>query len=571
MALEFELSEKQNMLIVKNGEGENIITETVDLNAVPKEGSLLVNEAVSRLYGVIDPVTLYNNLSICADLFEIAYDACDGIKDLHRSVWELRQNMIDTTSQSANKYVNGFLAEIKSVPTFYNAGAKAILSDPINEDRALKAFSMISEKAKKISEGAKDLMHSYEELKSKASDLVGGMIDKRSSDIDDKAKLNARVDELNASLAGLKASQEDLESEIEELTEKYNNLDKKIDKASDRQFWLGITSSIFGALATGFSAYLSSTPGGAANNIGKNVSETVSGGQQSSTLENTQQRLDTVNKKISDSELNIKSFEEEIKKKDEEISKENDEEKRKTLLKDKENLTASLDQEKSSKSALEAQAKSYTEVIQGISAGFSEISAGLNSQSENMANEVSVLMEQSDNIFKQRSELRKEKRELILKIAEYTKEVENSVVSKNSLDLAISALSAGIGAMNYIISVLNDFYAFWVSVHTQTENMSEGEIENYISLYEDDPEELRSVDFYTIVASNAAQWAALKKVLTDYQKAFYDVYEKLNTQLKENEESDPELMWKRAIEKSQGMSALLSQQADALDYGDSNE
>ena len=111
--------------------------------------------------------------------------------------------------------------------------------------------------------------------------------------------------------------------------------------------------------------------------------------------------------------------------------------------------------------------------------------------------------------------------------------------------------------MNYIVSVLNDFYAFWTSVKTQTGNMAEGEIENYIALFEDAPEELRTIDFYMMLASNAAQWVALKLVLTDYQQAFYRVSDKIQAQLHVKQDSNPEVMWKRAIELSKGMSVML--------------
>ena len=170
----------------------------------------------------------------------------------------------------------------------------------------------------------------------------------------------------------------------------------------------------------------------------------------------------------------------------------------------------------------------------------------------------------ADSVLKQKAAVRKEKREILAKIAENTKIVQNSVISKNSLDLAIAAISAGIGALNFIVSVLNDFYTFWLSIKVQTANMAQGEIENYITLFGDDPQELQSLDFYSMLANNAAQWAALSIVLSAYRNAFESVNEKLQKQLLEKEEAKPEVMWQRAIDHSSQIYPLIQIQEDSL-------
>ena len=52
--------------------------------------------------------------------------------------------------------------------------------------------------------------------------------------------------------------------------------------------------------------------------------------------------------------------------------------------------------------------------------------------------------------------------------------------------------------------------------------------------------------------------------LQDYQDAFHNVYDKLQAQLKEDEDPNPEVMWNRAIERSKGMSDLINAQAEGL-------
>lgn len=560
MPLKFELSAESKTILIKEGEQQ----ETYSIMEVPSDGSLLVQNAAARLYGRMNPVTLYNNLSICADLFEVTYDAVNSIEGLQSSIWSLRQSLNKSAIDSADFYVRDFLNRCMKIPQFYKAGVKAIFSEPVNGDQALKAFSFISQEAGKISDSSRELVERFEKLESEASSIITEMIEQRALDVKQKNQLKENVALLNSRMDGLKAVQSDLESDIEELTEKYNALDKKIDRASKQQFALSMTSAVFGAIGTGLSAYTSTTTAGTINNISKNVAGAVSSEKQNASIESTQSRLGETNEKISTLEKRISEKKKELEEKDQQISEETDEVKKEGLLKEKENLTREIEQAEAEKNALQAEAKSYTDVINGLSAGLSSLSGNLGQQASELSDTVTALTSLADNILEQRSALKKEKREILRQVAEYTKTIENSVVTKNSLDLAIAAVSAGIGALNYIISVLNDFYTFWLSVKSQTANMAEGEVENYISLFQDMPEELHSIEFYTMIASNAAQWAALKIVLTDYQKAFYRVSDKIQSQLKVKEESDPELMWKRAIELSKGMSNIIRIQEENI-------
>ena len=199
---------------------------------------------------------------------------------------------------------------------------------------------------------------------------------------------------------------------------------------------------------------------------------------------------------------------------------------------------------------------------EGISAGLKDISGKLDAQGQKMEDTVSSLTQMADNISEKRSNLKREKREVLQKIAEYTAKVENSVISKNSLDFAIAALSAGIGAMNYIVSVLNDFYSFWINIKSYSENLANDDTGALIDL--ETEEQIHDIEFLSNIATNACQWVALKLVLVEYQNAFHDVYDKLQTQLKEDEDPNPEVMWKHAIDRSKGMHDLLITQAEGI-------
>lgn len=559
MKLQLELAQSPGMICVSDGKAQEIIS----IQEVPSQESLLVKEAVSRLYGRINPVTLYNNLSICADLFGITYDAVAGLKGVQSRVWALRESL-NLTAIDSGAYVSECINRCQKIPVYYKKAIQALLAQPIQQEKALTVFSMISQEAGKISEKAKELVDRFQKLQGKASQIVQQMLEAKALDIEQEKKLQDNIDQLNAQLASLTVTQGDLESEIEDLTEQYESLNKKIDRVSKQQFALSMVSVIAGAVGTGLQAYVSTTTAGMVNNAGKNVSSAVSSNTQNASMENVKKNLNETNTKISSMDEKIKELEQSISRKDEELNQETDEAKHKTLLSEKEALTKQLDQAKAEKSALQAQASTYTDVLQGLSAGLASLSTGLSQESSKMSDQVTSLTNMADSVLKQKAAVRKEKREILAKIAENTKIVQNSVVSKNSLDLAIAAISAGIGALNFIVSVLNDFYTFWLSIKVQTANMAQGEIENYITLFGDDPQELQSLDFYSMLANNAAQWAALSIVLSAYRNAFESVNEKLQKQLLEKEEAKPEVMWQRAIDRSSQIYPLIQIQEDSL-------
>lgn len=559
MALQLELTQKCGMISVSDGKEQEIIS----IQDVPLQESILVREAISGLYGRINPVTLYNNLSICASLFGITYDATAGLKGVQSSVWVLRQNL-NLTAVDSGSCVHECINRCQKIPMYYKKAVGAILAQPVQQDKALKVFAMISKEAGEISETAKEIVTRFQKLQNEASQIVQQMLEAKALDIEQEKKLQENINQSEAKTSGLKVMQEELESEIEELTEQYESYSKKLDTASKRQFTTSLIGIIVGAIGTGFQAYASTTTAGMVNNVGKDISNAVSSNTQNTSIEKAQKDLNEINTKICSIDEKIKGLEQSISDKDKELEQETDDEKHKKLLSDKEELTKQLDQAKADKSSLVAQATSYKDVIQGISAGLSSLSAGLSEESLKMADQVSTLTSVVDSILKKKSILRGKKREIMAQIAENTKIIQNSVASKNSLDLAIAAISAGIGALNFIISVLNDFYTFWLSIKVQTASMAQGEIESYVTIFGDDPQELQSLDFYTILASNAAKWVALYIVLSEYRNAFQSVNQELQKQLMEKEEVKPEDMWKQAINLSNKIYPLIQIQEDAL-------
>jgi len=561
MSITYDLGATDNEIMVHSG----TLTEVYNLTKVPSDDSLLVEEAKQLLLGRLNTTILFKNLSTCADLFGIAYNAVNGIEGLQSDIWKLRQDLVKASSDSADDYVNGFINRINKVPNYFNIGVKSLMGTPMNTEKSSKAFELITKEADAICKDAKELVAVFKNLMDNASDIAQKVINAKALDITKRKELEENVGNLKAKMAGLTTAQNNLEDEIAELTEQYNKLDKRIDKAMDQQFWLNITSAITSAIGVGVSAYSASTTAGIVKSVSGNMSKDQAAAQtQSTASQKTQKSLDTTNEKIVETESKISDLQKKIEANATTINTEIDETKKATLLSEKKELADKQELEKSNLAILKAQAKSYTDIITGIGTGLNNLGEKFDKQSNKIADSVASLTETADNIATKKAALNKEKRELLREIAEYTKTVENSVVTKNSLDLAIAAISAGIGAMNYIVSVLNDFYTFWTRIKSYCENLAGSEIESYFFLNEDDPEALKSIEFLSIIANNACHWVALKLVLIEYQNAFHDVYEQLQLQLKEDEDPNPEVMWKRAIARSKGMSDLIRVQAEGV-------
>lgn len=546
-----------------------------NLKQIPDQKFLLVEEERKKLLGTLSTKALFHNLLMCADLFGIANNAVDGTEVVSSSLWELRQKLIKTASDSANGYVNGFLGNIEQVSQIYNFGVKALFDTPVDVETLQECFKLIGDEADEICEGASKLVDMFKALTEDASEISKKIIETRATDISKKKQFEQNISEIEAKMKGLSVTQENLQEEIEEITEEYERLDKRIDKAVNQQFLINIISGVTSAIGEGLSAYTASTMGGAANHISDNLSNMMKdlsnkenqkneNSCQSMAMQLTQATLDSTNKKILESEEKIKKLSEELEQINTKISEKVNADDKEELLKEKKRISDQKELEESNLCALKVEAKTHVDTINGISAGLESISGKLDQQSEKIEDTVSILVKKADNIAERRAVLKKEKREILKMMAEYTAIVENSVVTKNSLDLAIAALSAAITALNYIVSVLNDFYSFWQKIKSYCNCLAPKSLELYFTFYKKRPEKFRSIDFLTQFAINACQWVALRGVLEEYQQAFVAMYNKLQEQLLEDQDPNPEAMWQRAIERSKGMSALIQIQSEGF-------
>lgn len=550
--------------------------EKYDVTKLPAQTSLIVNDMKQSLLGRLSLVQTFENMTNAVDLFYIVNLAVDGITGLHVNVFKLRQDFIKTLSNSAN-ICAALYQKTNYAPIFFVGGYKAVISGDF--DSAKKAFAEVSKIAAEVIEKAKELSNLFDDLANRSQTVCTDIIEARASDYDKNRELQDMIDKLNAKTKGLKEAQNSLDDEIAELQEEYLKLDKRLASAENKAFWMGIASVVASCISSGLSAYASTTVGGAVSSASQAISgkenrsgskqaeDTPSasgGGAASSAISSTQEHLDATNRKISETQERIRKLDADIADLDDKISKADNDEEKEKLIKEKEKAVKERESEKSALELLKTSSEQDKEIIKGIAASLNNASEGLDKLSSEEKDAVKNLTARIDAISSKKTALAKERRSLLSQIAENTSIIESTVITQNELNLAISALSAGIAAMQYIVNMLNNFVKFWGSVKAFADGLQVTELTALISVYENMPDELLSLDMLTTVIKNTASWVALREVLNEYKNNYDAIFHRLNEQLKTGQEVDRTESWKKAVELSKGINHIFQLQADQV-------
>lgn len=535
------------------GTTELIYKEDIyEVQEIPSNESQLVVDMKQQLLGQLSLVQMFKNMENAADLFYVVYLAVDGITGLQVNVAKLRQEFIMAAGESAVS-CQSLRTISDGAPIFLVEGYKLAIGGDF--EKAKDAFGEVTRIAGEMMETSMELANVFEMLTQKAQTVYENIIAERAKDYDKSEELKKRIDALEAKTRGLKAAQKSLDQEIEELQEEYLNLDKRLAGAENKAFWMGIASTIASCISSGFSAYVSTTVGGA---IGQASSAIAGSVQQSKAVG---QETAPQPEKTADQQ-NLK---------DTEAQKETAEAGGSAEEKDSAGDRQSTEQEKqpaqetgTGKETAGASAQS-TAVVNGVASSLHDASGSLNKMVDKQETVVESLTARLDSISEKKRELAKEKRSLLSQIAENTSIIASSSVTQNELDLAISALAAGIAAIQYVLNILNDFIKFWKSVQVFAKGLQTTQLTSLMSLYKNRPQELMTVRFLGPVLKNSATWVALQDLMVEYKEQYDGVYQRLNFQLQMGQMTNRQDSWGEAVRLSKNMSYLFKEQADQIE------
>lgn len=554
--------------------------EEYDVTELPPNTSLIVADMKKELLGQLSLVQTFENMKNAVDLFGVVNLAVDGVSGLHANVSGLREDFITSLGNSAQICFDLY-RKTEWAPLSFIAGYNNVITGEF--DAAKEAFANVSAIAEKVMNQAQKLADLFQVLADRSQEVNEKIISERSLDYEKNQKLKEKIDELQAKTKGLKEAQTSLDSEIEELQAEYLKLDKRLASAENKAFWMGIASAVASCVSCGFSAYASTTVGGAISGVSQAIvstnnkvetSATQEGATaeskdntqalQSSSAASTQEHLDQTNQKITDTQARITKLEEEIASIDEQLSKETDEEQKKTLLSKKEAAVKEKESEESALKSLQVSSEQDKAIINGLAASLKNASESFDKLSAEEKDVVKNLTDRIDAISSKKSALAKERRTLLSQIAENTAIIESTVVTQNELNLAIAALAAGIAAMQYIINMLNNFQKFWGSVKVFADSLQTTQLTALMSIYKNKPETFMSLPFLTQAIRNTASWVALRDVLLEYKDNYDVMHNRLNSQLNAGQAADRTESWKKAVELSKGMSHIFAVQAEQV-------
>jgi|GEM_PF-1145002 len=546
--------------------------ESYVVTEVPGMNSLVVRYVQDQLLDQLSMEKMFQKLSTTSSLFLITYLAVSGLDEIHAGVYKLRDSFIKTMSESATRnYKFKRLSSSAASDIVYGFHSlidginRATGVDEQNEDleEAKETFAIVAKAARTIATEAEELVNKfYKPLHGSAIEINTKIINSRALSVEEKGRLEETIRITGKMAKGIEDTQKALQEELDELLEEYQKYSAALDKAEDRAFAMAIVSTVTSVLTAGIQGYISTTPGGIANNVSNNI---MGGGSEAKPSEGSKTSVET-QKKITEEEAQlaeinkrIENIDKDIADIDKEIGEESDKTKIDELKAKKQNLSDQKVAEKENVQTTQASVDQNKAILAGLAAALDKASESTDKLAQEQSNTVERLSAKLDSIAAQRTALNKEKREMIMKAAEYAATIENSTVSKNELELAINALSVAVTAMSFIISTLNDYADFWSRIAAFTESLAADELSKLTNRLI--RQKKLNIEFLQTVIINASSWVVLNNVFGEYEKRFQLVYKQTNDQNSYIINKDDSVQWNEAIKLAAGMSDILKSHA----------
>lgn len=517
---------------------------------IPTKEDEMVIKAKNDILGKLDLDGMFQNMDICVDLFEITYNAVNGMENLHQTISKLQIDYKKTVQDSIVK-VKSFKRITEEIPELFIEAYENLTSDDVSGvSYAIESFSDIKDKASEIKDKSKALAENFNNISSRTEKALDSIIDKNAQNYKDRDNKLKEIDEFKAKVSGLNEIKILLQEDISSLNEEYSKLDRRLEEQEKRAFTLDMASvissglgSAVGAIAVGMKE--KNTLHLDLGNKEENSSSSVKAESSSTSLNTLKSNIVELKKEEKTLEENISNVENNIKTIDAKLEKESDEDKKANLMKEKKDFVTQKTELIKKKDTLKAKSDTYREALEAMGVGLKDVSEKLEKSSSKAEDKVRGLQDRLDSIAENRAKLKKENRENLAKLAEYTKMIETSVINKDSLETAISSLITAVGCLRKVVVYIGDMVLFWESVESFCETLASDEMMKSVSRYKDRRNYFREKRFVSLYMKNISNWIALYDVCIDYINAF----ENTNGRLKDTigkADMEREEHWKQA-------------------------
>lgn len=551
---DYSLTVVDNSIVLESSDNvEMKIKETYSLTKAPTPDSFLVVQEKQWILGQLNLNKMLQNLDSCVDLLEIAYNAVNGMEGLHRSVSDIQIRFGDALITS-NETVQGFAYKTSSIIDAFIETYECLLDG--DEASAIETLKGIQKYAVAMRQKSEALGDTFDTLAKNTNSALNETIEKNAINYVQKEEIIKQNAEMEAQVAAMEALKKNLEEKVTAITADYSKVQKQQEKQEERAFALQLTGAILGGLGLaakqGVDMYANSQVPGY---------KTPSGDSQQ-----TQTQIGEFKTKKDNLEKDIKTIDDDNKTDQEKLEKTSDNAEKDALREKIRKANENKSSKQNEIKELDLKINALSKSIEKIGDSFSELGELLQDKAESYETRL-------NEIFKMKSELEKQERDNITKLAEYTKRISNTVIQKDSLEMAINSLITAVGCLRKVVSYLKDMVAFWKSIETCCDSLSGTETIDAVTRvqkkFSNDNElsarvqPYKEIRFMRVFIKYLVRWVALNSVCIEYVKAIETTRSNLNTSIAQKETSREE-HWEQASKLAEKVNKKLTSQIEVI-------
>ena len=563
----FDAEVVNNELCVTDDRTKNV--EKYKLTKLPPVDSGLVSIQKRTMLGLIDLEKMLFQLELCVDLYQIVYNAVNGITGLHSKVTQLRLDFcsaMGTSEDTALEFeatTRNVANSLKSVYSFLMAG---------DQTTALTIMASIGDKAADMQEKSTALMQTFKTVKKGTEEVLISVVSTNEALYAKEEAFKKERAEQEAELAAYQVLVEEYQKKATRIQQEIDEMKELATTQEERQFtteMMGIFTNMFSGAIQAFAGSSSMSSHGTpkstelADLSSKNMVSN-DGEKQKYTTENdtylaAKAEVEKIEKRIEEIKkvLNDESFSKE--KTNIAPDKKTDADKTENELQEEKQTSEGKKKEKEAeRDKAKAQAEIYRKTLEALGVVFDTVSGKIQEMGEDSKKKV-------DSLRGQISELRAEKNKIediytmnLSKMAAVMKKIETNLNGQKDVDVAIDSLLLAISALGRIISVLEQMTTFWDRIQSSCKVLKaeQKDIEvmassSVIAIL------CREGEFAFQYFSFMAHWVALNSIFSDYLDAVSEVHVRMEDSLGE-EEMRREEHWAQAKELAADMNNRLN-------------
>lgn len=480
-------------LTVQNQNSLEVDGKTYSLDIAPDYKDPLVQKEVKSVLGQLSLKDVTENLYLSVELFYVAYNGVAGARGgtIQAEIAELQSKLAMLCNECV-KTMTTFDAETKNIIGQLIQTYKWLTKG--KEALAIKKLAHCSESSMSMSKSANALAEQFKTLQVESTKTRSNTIEEEASEQDRKLAAEKAEREMIAKQKAEQTNKKELVAQIAQAQQLYDEAKQREEKASDKALVLGITSAITSTLGAGLGTFAAMK-----NPVGSVMASVASASNSNNTqLTEAQKNADEKKRQSDQSQQQL------LEAKDEQTAKQNAVNKLNAELEDLKQKISKKEQDPSTKNeeldelkgkrdakqleldtanqeltkaqnkvqTLEKSAKDYTAAYAAAGVALQDLAKSTGQMAQAAASAEESIHQEKMKCLNQKLALEKEKRESLVKLAEYAENIKNLKVEEGNATLSVNSLHAAVEALGKIIGTLTNASLFWDQMSAYCERMS---------------------------------------------------------------------------------------------------